>query len=191
MKNDKAESPQGSRLDRRGFLKSGLISSALFLSSNTLLSAFDSPVQSRSHAKLHSLRPGAVKPDGCLRVCLQKQAGQLGISLPAVSEPFSRGYSAGEEKCDTEFFRALTSRDVHETCDIADHTWTWGYLLQATGDGIWADRIERVCFDTGFGAIKKDWKGVQYLSCPKLMLATHLVSRRVIHLNLPPERNRP
>ena len=72
----------------------------------------------------------------------------------------------------SESYASVTARDVHETCDIADHTWTWGYLLMATGQGIWADRIERACFNAGFGAIKKDWKGVQYLSCPNQMLAT-------------------
>ncbi len=72
----------------------------------------------------------------------------------------------------SEYYASVTARDVHETCDIADHTWTWGYLLMATGQGIWADRIERACFNAGFGAIKKDWKGVQYHSCPNQMLAT-------------------
>jgi hypothetical protein len=76
----------------------------------------------------------------------------------------------------SEFYESTTSRDVHETCDIADHTWTWGYLLMATGDGVWADRIERACLNAGFGAIRKDWKGLQYLSCPNQMLATQTSS---------------
>lgn len=76
----------------------------------------------------------------------------------------------------SEFYESITSRDVHETCDIADHTWTWGYLLMATGDGVWADRIERACLNAGFGAIRKDWKGIQYLSCPNQMLATQTSS---------------
>jgi hypothetical protein len=76
----------------------------------------------------------------------------------------------------SEFYQSTTSRDVHETCDIADHTWTWGYLLMATGDGAWADRIERACLNAGFGAIRKDWKGLQYLSCPNQMLATQTSS---------------
>ena len=390
MKIDKTVSSRGNgiRIDRREFLKASLMSSALLLSPGTLLEALDSPAQRRSYAALHPLRPGAVKPEGWLRAYLQKQADQLGISLPAVSEPFTGAYWAGEEKyvpeggdvseawwpweqkgywidgslrCalvlgdekllnaakvpieytlshaapvgylgpaairdpaidfhrwpHTVFFRALaayseansdasvveairkhylsdtadygvsrrnvtnvegmlwayercgderllalaekawaenlqhgseeghgdmepsrvlsdapinshgvsyietaklpailyiatgkpeyltfalaaqqrifdrymlvdgipstseyyastTSRDVHETCDITDHTWTWGYLLEATGDGIWADRIERACFNAGFGAIKKDWKGIQYLSCPNQMLST-------------------
>jgi len=74
--------------------------------------------------------------------------------------------STTEDYCDT------TSLDAHETCDISDHTWTWGYLLMAIGDGVWGDRIERACFNAGLGAIKKDWKAVQYFSCPNQFLAT-------------------
>jgi hypothetical protein len=72
----------------------------------------------------------------------------------------------------TEWYRGRTSLDSHETCDIVDHVWTWGYLLMATGDGVWADRIERACFNAGSGAIKKDWKALQYFSCPNQFLAT-------------------
>ena len=72
----------------------------------------------------------------------------------------------------SEDYRGVTALDSHETCDISDHTWTWGYLLMATGDGIWADHIERACFNAGFGAIKKDWKAHQYFSCPNQVLAT-------------------
>jgi uncharacterized protein len=72
----------------------------------------------------------------------------------------------------SEDYRGTSPLDAHESCDISDHTWSWGYLLQATSDGIWADRIERACFNAGFGAIKKDWKAVQYFSCPNQAIAT-------------------
>ena len=72
----------------------------------------------------------------------------------------------------SEDYRGTTALDSHETCDISDHTWTWGYLLMATGDGIWGDRIERACFNAAFGAIKKDWRAHQYFSCPNQFLAT-------------------
>jgi hypothetical protein len=73
----------------------------------------------------------------------------------------------------SEHYRGTTALDAHETCDITDHMWSWGYLLQATGDGVWGDRIERACFNAGFGAIKKDWSAVQYFSCPNQVIATH------------------
>lgn len=81
----------------------------------------------------------------------------------------------------TEDYRTTSALDAHETCDISDHTWAWGYLLMATGDGVWGDRIERACFNAGMGAIKKDWQGVQYFSCPNQVVATADSS----HISLP------
>ncbi len=72
----------------------------------------------------------------------------------------------------TEYYHTVTSLDSHETCDIADHTWSWGYMLMATGAGVWADRVERACFNAAPGAIRNDWKGLQYFSCPNQFLAT-------------------
>ncbi len=72
----------------------------------------------------------------------------------------------------SEWFATTTSLDSHETCDIADHTWSWGYLLLASGDAIWGDRIERACFNAAPGALKKDWRALQYFSCPNQVLAT-------------------
>lgn len=72
----------------------------------------------------------------------------------------------------SEYYSTRTSLDSHETCDMSDHTWTWGYMMMASGDGIWGDRIERACFNAGPGAIKNDWKALQYFSCPNQFLAT-------------------
>ncbi len=72
----------------------------------------------------------------------------------------------------TEWYRTITPLDSHETCDISDHTWSWGYMLMATGDASWADRVERACFNAAPGAIKNDWKALQYFSCPNQFLAT-------------------
>jgi hypothetical protein len=80
----------------------------------------------------------------------------------------------------SEDYRGITALDSHETCDISDHTWSWGYLLMATGDGAWGDRIERACFNAGFGAIKKDWKAHQYFSCPNQVLATQTSCHAVL-----------
>lgn len=72
----------------------------------------------------------------------------------------------------SEWFSTVTSLDSHETCDIADHTWSWGYYLMATGDASWGDRVERACFNAAPGAIRNDWKALQYFSCPNQFLAT-------------------
>jgi hypothetical protein len=63
--------------------------------------------------------------------------------------------------------------DCHETCDIADYTWSVGYLLLATGDGAYADKIERACFNAAPGAVREDFKGLQYFSCPNQVIADH------------------
>ncbi len=53
---------------------------------------------------------------------------------------------------------------THEMCDVTDYTWTLGYLLMATGDGVWADKIEKCIFNAGFGAIDDNVRSLQYLS---------------------------
>ena len=60
----------------------------------------------------------------------------------------------------------------HETCDISDYTWTIGYFLMVTGDATFADRLERAIFNAGFGAVTKDFKAMQYFSCPNQVLCT-------------------
>ncbi len=72
----------------------------------------------------------------------------------------------------TESLAGTKSLNAHEVCDIVEFNYTWGYLLMATGEGNFADRIERGLFNAGMGAIRKDWKGVQYISAPNQVLAT-------------------
>ena len=60
----------------------------------------------------------------------------------------------------------------HETCDISDYTWTMGYYLMVTGDATFADRLERAIYNAGFGAVTKDFKAMQYFSCPNQFLCT-------------------
>jgi len=70
---------------------------------------------------------------------------------------------------------ALAGNDAlasHETCDVSDYTWTAGYYLMATGDGSWADRIENAIFNAGLGSITKDFRSMQYFSCPNQVIAT-------------------
>ena len=72
----------------------------------------------------------------------------------------------------SEHIRGKTSRDMHETCDITDHTWALSYLLQASGDARYADRIERVIFNALPGSITKDFHALQYFSCPNQVVAS-------------------
>lgn len=72
----------------------------------------------------------------------------------------------------SEHIRGKDARDMHETCDITDHTWALMYLLQATGDARYADRIEQVILNALPGAVTKDFHALQYFSCPNQVLAT-------------------
>lgn len=65
----------------------------------------------------------------------------------------------------------------HEVCDITDFSWSAGYLLLATGEAEWADKIERACFNAGFGAVTKDFKASQYFSSVNQVVATGNTSR--------------
>lgn len=71
----------------------------------------------------------------------------------------------GMHSC-SEFLRGQDPLDTHETCDIADYTWSVGYLLMATGDAAYADKIERACFNALPGAVTEDFGALQYFSCP-------------------------
>ena len=72
----------------------------------------------------------------------------------------------------SEALRGRDPLDSHETCDITDHTWALGYLLQITRDVKYADRIEKITFNALPGAVTKDFKALQYFSCPNQVLAT-------------------
>lgn len=104
----------------------------------------------------------------------------LRFALAAQQRIFSHHMLVDGIPSTSEWFRTRTSLDSHETCDIVDHTWGWGYMLQATGDGGWGDRIERACFNAGPGAIRNDWKALQYFSCPNQFLATEKSDHNVM-----------
>lgn len=73
----------------------------------------------------------------------------------------------------SENLRRRDPLDSHETCNITDHTWALGYLFQVTGDVRYADRIEKIIFNALPGAVTKDFKALQYLSCPNQVVAAH------------------
>jgi hypothetical protein len=56
------------------------------------------------------------------------------------------------------------SLQSHETCDIADYSWSLGYLLMATGNAEYADKIEKAIFNAAPGAVRSDFKALQYFS---------------------------
>ncbi len=71
----------------------------------------------------------------------------------------------------SENLNGKRSNNVHETCDISDYIWSAGYLLMATGDPNWADRMEKAAYNAGPGAVTKSFKEHQYYSGPNQFTA--------------------
>ncbi|MBN1315523.1 MAG: glycoside hydrolase family 127 protein [Anaerolineales bacterium] len=71
-----------------------------------------------------------------------------------------------------EFLNGKAPRSVHETCVIADYCWTAARMLLATGEVVWADKIERACFNAAMGAVTKDFRAHQYFSSPNQFILT-------------------
>jgi hypothetical protein len=68
---------------------------------------------------------------------------------------------------------------LHETCDITDWSWSFGYMLMASGDVHWADRIEQMIFNALPGAVTKDFKQLQYFSSANQILASDTACPRI------------
>ncbi len=63
----------------------------------------------------------------------------------------------------------LSGRDPmqgYESCLLTDFTLSLVRYLQATGDGSYADRIEKIIWNALPGAVTKDFSGLQYFSGP-------------------------
>ena len=92
------------------------------------------------------------------------------------NEEYLRAAEKGYEKIDKycmlpdgvhtscEFTYGNETKWAHESCDISDYTWSVGYLLEATGNGKYADKIEKACFNAAFGAIGPHFRTIQYFS---------------------------
>ena len=72
----------------------------------------------------------------------------------------------------TERVRGNNVHLGHETCDVADYTWSLGYYLETTGDATYADKIERCVFNAGFGSVGNDFRSLQYFSNPNQFICT-------------------
>ncbi len=71
----------------------------------------------------------------------------------------------------TEHLRGKYSTAGHETCVVSDYPWALGYLLLATGDGVYADGIERAIFNALPGSATPDFRALQYFSGPNQVIA--------------------
>lgn len=75
--------------------------------------------------------------------------------------------------CTSESLRAPVPSELHETCVIGDYSWAIGYVLMATGEASYADKIERAMFNAAPGAVTSDFKAVQYFSGPNQTVVTN------------------
>ncbi|MGA8149542.1 MAG: beta-L-arabinofuranosidase domain-containing protein [Terriglobales bacterium] len=91
---------------------------------------------------------------------------QRDVSLAAMRRVFKYHMLSDGTPSTTEKLHETGALNGHETCDIVEFNLSWGYLLMATGAGDFGDRVERALFNAGMGAIRKDWSGFQYISCP-------------------------
>lgn len=67
-----------------------------------------------------------------------------------------------------------SSKNTHEMCNVIDYMWTCAYMLKATREVEWCDRIERVLFNAGIGGITKNFDAHQYYSSPnQVVCADH------------------
>ena len=74
--------------------------------------------------------------------------------------------------CATEHFQGVHERAGHETCNTAVFPYTLGTFLQITGDARLGDRIEKAVFNAALGSVTKDFRALQYFSCPNQVVAT-------------------
>ncbi|MBR6374312.1 MAG: glycoside hydrolase family 127 protein [Victivallales bacterium] len=59
----------------------------------------------------------------------------------------------------------------YETCVIQDFSHALGYFLMATGDGQYADRMEKIFYNAFPGSVLKDFSALQYLSSPNQVIS--------------------
>ncbi len=72
----------------------------------------------------------------------------------------------------TEHFHGISEKAGHETCNVSTIPYTYGIMLQVTGNAIWADKIEKAVFNAGIGCVTKDFRAHQYFSAPNQMIST-------------------
>jgi hypothetical protein len=72
----------------------------------------------------------------------------------------------------TENFRGVDERAGHETCNTAVFPYALGTILRITGDAPLGDRIEKAVFNAALGSVTKDFRALQYFSCPNQVVAS-------------------
>ena len=83
--------------------------------------------------------------------------------------------------CSNEFLIDDDYMESVETCDVTDYTWALSYVLEATGDSSYADKIENCIFNAGVGTVLEDFKALQYFSCANQMILDYQSNHNLFH----------
>jgi len=117
-------------------------------------------------SKMHGVTFAEVSKLAALLYMYTGDESQKDVSLAAMKRVFKYHMLSDGTPSTTENLHETGALNGHETCDIVEFNLSWGYLLMATGAGEFGDRVERALFNAGMGAVRKDWSGFQYISCP-------------------------
>lgn len=109
---------------------------------------------------------------GAILYCYTGNPSYLAPSVAAFRKLDKYHMLVGGVNVSSEYLQPVTSTEAYETCDISDYTWSAGYLLMATGDAGYADRIERAVFNASPGSVRNDFKALQYFSSPNQVVCT-------------------
>ena len=71
-----------------------------------------------------------------------------------------------------EWLKGLGIEHSHETCNAIDMGWTLGYYLEILKEARYADMMEKILFNAGFGSVTEDFRALQYYSSVNQFLAT-------------------
>lgn len=104
-----------------------------------------------------------------LYICTGEQK-YLDVSIAAYKKIDKYFMLASGLHCSNEYLRSNHYMQSHEGCDITDYTWALGYLLMATGDAKYADKIEKCVLNAGVGQLTEDFRALQYFSCPNQLI---------------------
>ncbi len=74
--------------------------------------------------------------------------------------------------CDVEYLAPVGATVETEYCGITNYNYSNLRLLMSTGNPLYADEMERVVFNAGEGARKKDEKAIAYMTSPNQIFAT-------------------
>jgi len=65
---------------------------------------------------------------------------------------------------------------AHEVCNVIDFNWACGWALLATGNSVYADKMEKVLYNAGMSSVTSDFKAHQYYSAPNMPISTDYAS---------------